>query len=157
MRWLPMLAVVAAAGCAHGPGGGRAALDPARGAVAVQLVGTRDVQSTRVEGTGFSALVVRMTVDNRSAEPWTVRPEEQVAHVGEWGPQLPADASAGALVVAPGEQRRIDLLYPMPRGQYGPEMARHLSIEWRVRTPDGTLGEHVDLEGQLAELRRATM
>jgi hypothetical protein len=152
-----MLAVVTAAGCAHTPGGGGAVLDPARGAVAVQLVGTREVKSTRVEGTGFSALVVRMIVDNRSAEPWTVRPEEQVAQVGEWGTQLPADASAGALVVAPGEQRRIDLFYPMPRPQFGPEMARHLTIEWRVRTPDGTVGEHVDLDGQLAELRRVTM
>lgn len=121
-------------------------------------------QPERVEG--FRALHVRMVLENRSGEPWRVRTDEQRASLDRWGPALPADAAVDRDrvrdVIVPAQQSvAIDLFYPLPRPDYGPELPAGFALDWSVHTLDGTAAQRtrfdrhaIDAETAAARLNR---
>jgi hypothetical protein len=170
MRWIALTAtIVVAGGCAHEAAEARAPSElaaapdavyalPSGGMVRFAIAGMREVPATRLGQNGFRALVVRMTLDNGAGtEPWQVRSSEQVARIRGYGPLLPTEASPQALAIAPGQATTIELVYPVPVPQYGPEMPRNVELEWRVRTASADIKERAVLDRQLARAMRDQM
>jgi hypothetical protein len=162
MKWI-VLAATFVAGCAHtgrGPDAVAAAPEavyalPSGGAVRFAVLGMRDVPAERLGQEGFRALVVRMTLDNRSGSaPVSVVPNEQIARISNYGPLLPAKAPSTPVQVGPGGQAALELLYPVPRPDYGPEMPRDVAVDWRVRMPDAVVQQRAVLDRQLAQAMR---
>src|SRR4051794_17584449 len=78
------------------------------GFVRVEIVGTAEVRPTDVTRPGYRALRMRMTLDNRSPDPWIVDPRQQIARVGGYALSFPSDASSRAIIVEPGQARTLD-------------------------------------------------
>lgn len=132
------------AGCAyHGgmvpaPQPSTAWLLPDGGDVLIQVVGLSEIEPTGVDRpTGYRAMRMRMTVTNASDVPWIVDPHKQIAKMGGYGISMPADVSSAKLVVPPHDTRAIDLYYPIPRPQFGPENPMHVWLDWIITRPDG--------------------
>jgi hypothetical protein len=136
--------VTVLAGCAyHGgpvpaPQPSTAWLLPDGSDVLVQVVGLSQIAPTGVyPRTGYRAVQMRMTVTNTSDVPWIVDPRKQIARMGGFGISFPSDVSSHPLVVPPRETRAIDLYYPIPRPQFGPEIPMHVWLDWIITRPDG--------------------
>ena len=115
-------------------------------------------QPERVEG--FRALHVRMVLENKSGQAWRVRTDEQRASLDRWGPALPADAAVGADrvrdVIVPAQATvAIDLFYPLPRPDYGPDLPAGFALDWRVHTWDGTAAQHFTFDRRAIDAQTA--
>ncbi len=164
MRQLAPMALIAVtvAACAHEPLHAPASERSAPGAVsytlppggdvAIAIRGYDRVTRRAYDQTSFPAVRVQMTLANRGTQPWTVRPTEQIAFIEDYGPSMPAAVSTRALVVAPGETRTIDLLYPVPSPGFAQTPPRRLSLQWRVRLPGGVVGDRARLDRELAAI-----
>jgi hypothetical protein len=170
MKWIAVAATIALAGCAHdaarSPGEQAAASRapdavyalPSGGLVRLAVLGMREVPATTLGQNGFRALVVRMVLDNSDgAAAWTVDPSEQVARIADYGQMLPAHVVTQKLTVPAGQLTTLDLLYPVPRPEYGPEMPRSVALEWRVHTTAGEIRERSVLDRQLARVLRPAL
>jgi hypothetical protein len=130
------------------------------GDVRVVAMGLADVYS-RHDGTpGFRALHVRMILDNKSGSAWRLRADEQRALIDRWGPSFPAEAAignnrVGAVIVPAGKKLAIDLFYPTPMPAYGEVLPPGFSVDWRVRVPEGEIGERVRFERRMMDAREA--
>jgi hypothetical protein len=165
MKWIALAATIVLAGCAHG-GDARSRSEqasapdaiygmPSGGTVRFAVLGLREVPATKLGQNGFRALVVRMTLDNDGGtEPWRVTPSEQVAHIQSYGAMLPANAPNQPLTVAPGEVVPLELLYPVPKPDYGPELPQRIAVDWRLRMPTAEIRERAVLDRQLARAMR---
>jgi hypothetical protein len=157
------LAAVTLAACAHEvvhlPASERSTPDqvsyalPSGGQVDVAVVAYDRIETDAAYKTSFPSLRVRMTLTNRSAQPWSARPDEQLAFIEDYGPSFPAAASKSALVVAPGETRTLELFYPVPKPELAQAPPNRLSLQWRVHLPGAiVVGDRVRLDHELASI-----
>lgn len=106
-----------------------------------------------------AALHVRMLVSNDAgAGPWSVDTREFRVEL-RGGPALGqpyvnTDASTlPAVAIQPGQQRKMDLYFPLPRGMDDPDDVPAFDVTWKVRTDtrevvERTPFERIELESE---------
>ncbi len=131
-----------------------------RGDVRIASFGVVDIeQPRRPDADEIAALHVRFAVSNDAgAGPWTVdtrRIQADLRGVGDAGvPMVASDADGlPTVTIEPGQQRVIDLFYPLPRNVEGEDDMPAFDLLWRVRTDTGlvtqrTPFERIDVERQ---------
>jgi hypothetical protein len=140
------------AGCAHqetlvpAAPPSTAWLLPEGGDVLVQVIGTSEVGTRDTWRSGYRAMKLRMTVTNASAQTWVIDPRKQIARMGGFSTSFPSNVSAAPLVVGPGDTRTLDLFYPIPTPNYGPELPRHVALDWQIATPQGIIAHRARAE-----------
>lgn len=127
------------------------------GDVGIAVVGYDRVVRRAYDQTSFPALHVQMTLANRGTQPWTVSPREQIAYIENYGPSLPAAVSEQSVVVAPGETRTVDLLYPVASPAFAQAPPRRVSLHWRVRLPGAVVGDRARLDREVASIAAPLM
>ena len=151
MKFLSLVAcVVAVIGCAHGGSSAQPTIvTPAApevvngvstyrlsdGEVRIAMLPIVQLPALWIGQQATRALHVRVTFDNSGLQAWTVVPRKQLAHVGEYGPLLPAATNGVPLVIAPGRSRVLDLYYPAPVPKFGPEVPSRFTLDWHVEKP----------------------
>lgn len=171
MTKIPMLVVLA--GCAmsgeylYGPA---VAADPASsgypaayyaeprgrptGDVRLATFGLTDIAAER-GATALPVLHVRMIVaNNADPVPWTIDTQTIVATIAAGGSIRPAlvnsDAGVPPIVqIALGEQRAIDLFFPLPGGLTTPEAMPAFDVSWQIETGAGLVAERTPFERRL--------
>lgn len=125
--------------------------DRPTGDVRVATFGLTDVAPQR-GGPAVPVLHVRMLVAN-NADPaaWSVDTQAIVATIAGEGTSQPAfvNTDAGAppsVLVARGQQRIIDLFYPLPREESTPARLPAFDISWQITTTDGVVAERTPFE-----------
>jgi hypothetical protein len=151
-RLLPVaLATFALGSCAHQPvtivppTPAVSFLTPDGGSVSIDMKDAVEIAPTGIDRPGYRALRIRLTLDNRGPQTWIIDPRLQIAHVGGYSVSFPSDVSASPLVVSPGEVRSLDLFYPIPTPDYGPEVPKHVSLDWKINTPSGLYAHRAEM------------
>jgi hypothetical protein len=130
-------------------------VDPT-GDVRVASFGFTEVQA-QGGGPSTSVMHVRMIVaNNRDDSPWTIDTREIVATVAGEGGSRPAfvntDAGAPPIVqVSRGEQRIIDLYYPLPEVMSTEDRLPSFDVRWQVQTSGGAIAQRTPFEREPVE------
>ena len=128
-----------------------------KGDVRVASMGVTEIQEQGGGGQKVKVLHVRMIVANNSDEtPWTVDTRNVQITIGPEGRSRPAfvntDGGAPPVVqVARGEQRTVDLFYPLPTNVDTPEKVPAFDVLWGIETTAGPIAERTPFERQQIE------
>lgn len=121
-----------------------------RGDVRVASFGVVDI--VEQDEREIPALHVRFAISNDAgAGPWTVdtrRIQADLRGFGDAGvPMVSADAAGlPVITIAPGQQRVLDLFYPLPREMEGEDDLPAFDLVWRVHTEAGIVTERTPFE-----------
>jgi hypothetical protein len=153
-RILPILAAAALGAC--GAAYDSVRYDTARpittvrgeqGAVKLASEGVIDL---RVSGNVMPAIHVRMLVDDTDGRTFAVDTGDvQVRVPGGFGsgPMFVETGIRGPTIsTAPGEERVIDLYFPLPRGVVTNDYLTSFDVVWSLRTPSQTLHRRTHFE-----------
>ncbi len=125
--------------------------DRPTGDVRVGSFGLTAVQP-RSGGPTTNVAHVRLIVANNSDEiPWTIDTREAVMVIAGEGNSRPAFVNTDAgtppvLQIARGEQRMIDLYYPLPSGKALEETVPAFDVTWRVQTATADVVQRTPFE-----------
>lgn len=131
-----------------------------RGDVRIGSFGVMDV-APQDEAAEVTALHVRMVVSNDSdTGPWSIDTRSlraELRGVGDAGvPMVNAEAEALPMVeVPPGQQRTINLFYPLPEGLADAEDVPAFDLVWQVQTASRLVTERTPFERMEIEPRPA--
>ncbi len=113
-------------------------------------VSSRGIAEVRVSGNVLPALHVRMLVDDPDGRTLKVNTGDvQVRVPGGYGsgPMFVESGLRGpTIVVGPGEERVIDLYFPLPRGVVTNDYLPRFDVLWSLRTPEGTVYRRTHFE-----------
>jgi hypothetical protein len=143
---LVVASVAALAGCMQGTTARRTVVTPAAeeasinntiyrvpdGEVRVVMMPMVELPALWIGQSATRALHVRVTFDNIGGRDWLVFPRKQVARVEGYGTSLAALAPTDPVVVTPGRVQVLDLYYPVPVPKFGPEVPRHVTLDWKI-------------------------
>ena len=100
---------------------------------------------------------VRLIIANNADDvPWTIDTREAVMMIAGEGNSRPAfvntDAGAPPVVqIARGEQRTLDLYYPLPPGRAAEDALAAFDVTWRVHTGTGDAVERTPFEREVID------
>jgi hypothetical protein len=113
-------------------------------------VSSNGIDEVRVSGNVLPAIHVRMLVDDPDGRTLQVNTGDvQVRVPGGFGsgPMFVESGLRGPTVaVDPGEERVIDLYFPLPRGVLTNDYLPQFDVLWSLRTPTGTLYRRTHFE-----------
>lgn len=122
-----------------------------KGDVRVASFGLKSV-SKEENGPEFPAVHVRLIVSNDSgATAWTVDPTEIRVELRGDKPKSPAVVSADVnplpqISIQPGEERTLDLFYPLAQDQEDASNVPAFDVLWKVHTEAGEIVERTPFE-----------
>lgn len=122
-----------------------------RGDVRIASFGVVDLEQPG-EQREIPSLHVRMAISNDAgAGPWTVdtrRIQADLRGFGDAGVPMVSSDAAGlpSVTIAPGQQRILDLFYPLPRDMEGEDDLPAFDLVWRVHTDAGLVTERTPFE-----------
>jgi hypothetical protein len=104
------------------------------------------------EGPDLPSLHVRLIISNNAGErAWTI--DTRDVRIAERGlsPRGPAFVNTGSADVPgghipPGQERVIDLFYPLPPGEEDPEDVPAFDVLWKVQTDAGVFAQRTPFE-----------
>jgi hypothetical protein len=121
-----------------------------RGDVRVASFGVADVGHE--EGSDLPSLSVRMVIANNDGQqPWTVDTRQVQVDLHTEAPRGPAfvhteSSDLPVVSIPPGQQRIIDLFYPLPAGRDDAEDVPAFDVIWRLTTDQGVVVERTPFE-----------
>jgi len=122
-------------------------------------IGSFGLTEVQPQGGGPTTRVahVRLVVANNTDEiPWMVDTRDAVVAIAGEGTSLPAfvntDAGNPPLVqIARGEQRTIDLYYPLPLARSTEDVLPAFDVTWRVRTANAEVVQRTPFEREIID------
>lgn len=122
-------------------------------------VGSFGLSAVQPQGGGPTTRVahVRLIVANNADDvPWTVDTRDAVLSIPGEGSSRPAfvntDAGVPPVVqIVRGDQRTIDLYYPLPAGRAAEEALPAFDVTWKVRTATGDTVQRTPFERDLVD------
>jgi hypothetical protein len=104
-------------------------------------------------------LQVRLIVaNNADAEPWVLDTRQVLAWIPGEGRSAPAFVNSGMpeelplVHVTRGEERTVDLYYPLPQGMQSPSKIPEFDVTWSLQTGMGQVAERTPFERLRVEL-----
>lgn len=117
------------------------------GTVQVAMLPMVEMPALWLGQTATRALHVRVTYANEGMHAWTIYTRQQIAHVEDRGPSLPAGASRDPFIVTPGQTRALDLYYPVAHNDGAPS---RFSLDWHVNEPGTIVAGETRIDANLA-------
>lgn len=106
-------------------------------------VASNGIVSLRVSGNVVPAIHVRMLVDDADGRTFDVDTGEAHVRIPGGGGSSAMFVETGirgpTIAVGPGEERVIDLYFPLPRGVFDNGLLPSFDFMWSMRTPSQTL------------------
>jgi hypothetical protein len=121
-----------------------------RGDVRVSSFGVTEVGHE--EGEDIPSLSIRLVIANNSGQqPWTIDTRQVQMDLHTEAPRGPAfvhtaSSELPVVTIPPGQQRTVDLFYPLPAGREDPEEVPTFDVVWRLSTDAGEVVERTPFE-----------